>query len=300
MRGEKIMSVPLDLSLISQLLNEQRTQGDLNNLTKPGFFYVVSPTNTPNDNESWCHVINLVNYSYNEHTAENMRIFQIYINDHIDDNTVWYRQYCPGWSAWERFATATDLADYVTKNFLATTLADYYNKGVIDEKLGSKVNNSDLVADYYNKTDVDALINTINSQLVDKANYMIGQVASVSARFYDATGTVHSETVDVCLTLIVGGLEALVKLEKTHAHFTLQDDYPVNTKLTKIAISTEAFSTGQALPATITIKDELDTKIVATLDTDNSDREFFIYNVPTNLQTVPIAKGTKLDVFFLQ
>ena len=43
------MSVPLDLSLISQLLNEQPTQGDLNNLSKPGFFFVTDPTNAPND-----------------------------------------------------------------------------------------------------------------------------------------------------------------------------------------------------------------------------------------------------------
>ena len=66
------MSVPLDLSLINQLLNEQRTQGDLNNLTKSGFFYVLWPTNTPNDRKNSCHVINLVNYISNAHTAENI------------------------------------------------------------------------------------------------------------------------------------------------------------------------------------------------------------------------------------
>ena len=110
------MSVPLDLSLINQLLNEQRTTGDLNALTKPGFFYVVWPTNTPNDRTSYCHVINLVNYVSNEHTEENMRIFQMYISDTREDNTIWYRKYDNGWTAWERFATATDLSNSPTNN----------------------------------------------------------------------------------------------------------------------------------------------------------------------------------------
>ena len=110
------MSVPLDLSLINQLLNEQRTTGDLNALTKPGFFYVVWPTNTPNDRTSYCHVINLVNYISNEHTAENMRIFQMYISDTREDNTIWYRKYDNGWTAWERFATATDLPNSTPNN----------------------------------------------------------------------------------------------------------------------------------------------------------------------------------------
>ena len=110
------MSVPLDLSLINQLLNEQRTTGDLNALTKSGFFYVVWPTNTPNDSTSYCHVINLVNYISNEHTEENMRIFQMYISDTRNDNTIWYRKYDNGWTDWERFATATDLPNSPTNN----------------------------------------------------------------------------------------------------------------------------------------------------------------------------------------
>ena len=110
------MSVPLDLSLINQLLNEQRTTGDLNALNKPGFFYVMYPTNTPNDSTSWCHVINLVNYMANAHTAENRRTFQIYINDNRTDNTIWYRKYSGEWTDWERFATATDLPNSPTNN----------------------------------------------------------------------------------------------------------------------------------------------------------------------------------------
>lgn len=110
------MSVPLDLSLISQLLTEQRTDGDLNNLTKPGFFFVRWPTNTPNNRTSYCHVINLVHYITNEHTAESMRVFQIYVTDTRHDNTVWYRKYSDQWTAWERFATATDLPNSTTNN----------------------------------------------------------------------------------------------------------------------------------------------------------------------------------------
>lgn len=240
----------------------------------------------------------------------------------------------------QNYVKTTDLADYVTKNLLATTLADYYAKGVIDEKLNGKVNNSDLVADYYNKTDVDALINTINSELADyynkgvideklnskvnnsdlvadyynktdvdalintinsalnyKALYTKTPMDNVAAKIYDNNGTVHSETADNSEAILVGKLTdgAFVK---THASFTLQDVYPVNTKFTKIAISTEAMGFGFVLPAAITIIFAAATKIIATLDTDNSDSEFFIYNVPTNLQTVPIEKGKFFDVYY--
>ena len=120
------MSVPLDLSLISQLLTEQRTTGDLNALTKPGFFYVTDPTNTPNEYDAWCHVINLVNYSDNVYDEHHLRIFQIYINDHIDKNTVWYRKYNNVWTAWERFVTATDIQNTMTKIDDQPTLSKWY------------------------------------------------------------------------------------------------------------------------------------------------------------------------------
>ena len=105
------MSVPLDLSLINQLLNEQRTTGDLNDLTKPGFFLVLWPTNTPNNLPDTCHVINLVNYN-----AGYMLAFQIYINDSRTDKTIWFRKYSNGWTEWERFATASDLPNSTTNN----------------------------------------------------------------------------------------------------------------------------------------------------------------------------------------
>ena len=243
----------------------------------------------------------------------------------------------------QNYVKTTDLADYVTKNILATTLENYYAKGVIDEKLGSKVNNSDLVADYYNKTDVDALINTINSELEDyynkgvideklnskvnnsdlvadyynktdvdalintintqlnmKASYMVDMSPSVSAEFYDATGTAHHERSDETTRFYVLSSDYLNQSVATvKASFTLKDDYPVNTKLAKIAFSNNMFDdVGQIVPATITIKWSSGT-IVATLDTDNSDRDYFIYNVPTNLQTELIGKGTEFDVCFI-
>ena len=247
----------------------------------------------------------------------------------------------------QNYVKTTDLVDYVTKNLLATTLEnyyakgvideklnskvnnsdlvadyynktdvdalintinseleDYYNKGVIDEKLGSKVNNSDLVADYYNKTDVDALINTINTQLNNKANYMINPI-TFNARFYDATGTAHlesSEETELFTILSSDRIHETVRRRK--AHFTLKDDYPVNTKLAKIAFSHKVFSfnsfNGFIVPSTITIVFPANSTLVATLDTDNSDTEYFIYKVPTNLQTETIGKGTEFDVCFLQ
>ena len=132
------MSVPLDLSLISQLLNEQRTEGDLNNLTKPGFFYVANPTNTPNGLATWCHVINLLIYDDNVYDEPHLRKFQIYINDDKRDNTVWYRQYNKGWTDWERFVTATDLQNSTTKIDDQTTLAQW--KGMISYKDGNYTN----------------------------------------------------------------------------------------------------------------------------------------------------------------
>lgn len=132
------MSVPLDLSLISQLLTEQRTTGDLNALIKPGFFYVTDPTNVPNNYSAWCHVINLVNYT--DEATNGKRIFQIYINDHIDNNTVWYRQHtlgeaAVGWTAWERFVTATDLQNSTTKIDDQTILSKWY--GTLSYKDGA-------------------------------------------------------------------------------------------------------------------------------------------------------------------
>ena len=120
------MSVPLDLSLISQLLNEQRTTGDLNALTKPGFFYVTQPTNTPNNVTTWCHVINIVNYITDEPIEAYIRIVQIYIRDNSNDKTMWCRKYSGEWSAWERFVTGTDLPNSMTKIDDQTTLAKWY------------------------------------------------------------------------------------------------------------------------------------------------------------------------------
>ena len=241
----------------------------------------------------------------------------------------------------QNYVKTTDLADYVTKNLLATTLADYYakgvideklngkvnnsdlvadyynktdvdalintinseledyyNKGVIDEKLNSKVNNSDLVADYYNKTDVDALINTINTQLGTKAT-AIGDQMPISAEIYDTTGAAHSETSVSSHRVDVGTLSDGL-IGKVLATFELKDDYPVNTKLTKITFSPQTFDMMTPLvPATITITITGD-MIVATLDTDNSDTEHFIYNVPTKLQTKNIGKGTEVAVYYLQ
>lgn len=242
----------------------------------------------------------------------------------------------------QNYVKTTDLADYVTKNLLSTTLADYYakgvideklngkvnnsdlvadyynkseidalintinsqladyyDKGVIDEKLGSKVNNSDLVADYYNKTDVDALINTINTQLDAKAN-VYGYPITFTAEIYDTTGTAHSETSDPFQMVFVGKQSDGV-IGKANVTFELKDDYPVNTKLTKIAFNREAFGMLRPfVPATITISTDINTFIVATLDTDNSDTDHFIYNVPTKLQTETISNGTVFTVYYAQ
>ena len=250
----------------------------------------------------------------------------------------------------QNYVKTTDLADYVTKNLLATTLENYYAKGVIDEKLGSKVNNSDLVADYYNKTDVDALINTINSELEDyynkgvideklnskvnnsdlvadyynktdvdalinpinsalnyKANYETC-TNSVNVQIYDTTGAAHNENVVTGYTHIIGFFDS-VSVAKRKLSVTLHADYPDNTKLAKIAFSPSVFESidvsshaniAPIVPAMLTIEFTDSSPIVATLDTDNSDTEHFIYNVPTNLQNKTISKYTVFNVYYLQ
>ena len=250
----------------------------------------------------------------------------------------------------QNYVKTTDLADYVTKNLLATTLADYYAKGVIDEKLNGKVNNSDLVADYYNKTDVDALINTINSELADyynkgvideKLNSKVNNsdlvadyynktdvdalintinrnfnyvskyelsVTSVNVQIYDTTGAAHNENAVNSNTHIIGVIDN-VSPAKRELSFTLHADYPDNTKLAKIAFSPSVFehidpapqvNIAPIVPAMLTIKFTNSSPIVATLDTDNSDTEHFIYNVPTNLQNKTISQYTVFKVYFLQ
>ena len=178
---------------------------------------------------------------------------------------------------------------------------------MIDEKLNSKVNNSDLVADYYNKTDVDALINTINSELNYKVNYE-QCVKTVNVQIYDTSGATHNENGVNSDTYIIGVIDN-VSVAKRELSFTLHADYPDNTKLAKIAFSPSVFehidNVSQAniapiVPAMLTIKFTDSSPIVATLDTDNSDTEHFIYNVPTNLQNKTISKYTVFNVYFLQ
>ena len=250
----------------------------------------------------------------------------------------------------QNYVKTTDLADYVTKNLLATTLADYYAKGVIDEKLNSKVNNSDLVADYYNKTDVDALINTINSELEDYYNKGVideklnskvnnsdlvadyynktdvdalintinsalnnkaiyeARMNTVNVQIYDTTGAAHNENTVNSSTFVIGSFDNASPAKRILS-FCLHADYPDNTKLAKIAFSPSVFEHIEfvdladiylLVPAMLTIKFTDSSPIVATLDTDNSDGEHFIYNVPTNLQNKTISKYTVVKVYFLQ
>ena len=48
--------------------------------------------------------------------------------DYMTDNTVWYRKYYGEWTAWERFATATDLQNSTTKIDDQTTISKWYGR----------------------------------------------------------------------------------------------------------------------------------------------------------------------------
>lgn len=112
------MSIPLNLSLFSGVLTAKTVSGDLNNITKPGFYFVQNPTNGPTTN--WGHLF----VNYNGTTGDGYRVVQLFVTDTTsgDGHGLWSRVKMgnSAWSAWEHYATTNYVTNEVTR--LLTTV----------------------------------------------------------------------------------------------------------------------------------------------------------------------------------
>lgn len=104
------MSVPLDLNLIQRLLNEQSYDGDLNDLTKPGLYYIPNGNanvHTPSSG-NWGHVL--------VSNAEN-KTAQLWIDDNVFNGGphIFLRVFNSSWSNWTSFATMAQVTAEVTR-----------------------------------------------------------------------------------------------------------------------------------------------------------------------------------------
>lgn len=112
------MTLPLNLSLFSGVLTSQTVSGDLNDITKSGFYFVKNPTNGPTTN--WGHLI----VNYNDLTGYDYREVQLFVTDTSsgDGHGIWsrFKTSTAEWSPWEHYATT----DYVTNEItsLLTTV----------------------------------------------------------------------------------------------------------------------------------------------------------------------------------
>ena len=105
------MTLPLNLSLFTHVLNSKTVTGDLNELTTSGFYYVQHPTNSPTT--AWVHAI--VNSS-----ADNNHVIQLVLPDNGSEG-VYYRDRTSGsWASWSKLVTMDQVTAEVTR--LLTTV----------------------------------------------------------------------------------------------------------------------------------------------------------------------------------
>lgn len=105
------MTLPLNLSLFTHVLNSKTVTGDLNELTTSGFYYVKQPTNSPTT--AWVHA--LVNSS-----DDTNHVIQLVMPDNGSEG-VYYRDRTSGsWSSWSKLVT-DDYVTYLVKQLLTTT-----------------------------------------------------------------------------------------------------------------------------------------------------------------------------------
>ena len=105
------MTLPLNLSLFTHVLNSKTVTGDLNKLTTSGFYYVQQPTNSPTT--AWVHVI--VNVS-----ADKKHVIQLLLPDHGSEGAYYRDQTSGSWSSWSKLVT-DDYVTYLVKQLLTTT-----------------------------------------------------------------------------------------------------------------------------------------------------------------------------------
>lgn len=100
------MTLPLNLSLFTHVLNSKTVTGDLNELTTSGFYYVQQPTNSPTPH--WVHAI--VNSS-----DDKQHVIQLVLPDNGSEG-VYYRDQTSGsWSSWTKLVTMNQVTAEITR-----------------------------------------------------------------------------------------------------------------------------------------------------------------------------------------
>lgn len=99
------MTLPLNLSLFTHVLNSKTVTGDLNDLTTSGFYYVQQPTNSPVT--AWVHVI--VNSS-----DDNKHATQLLLPDNGSAGAYYRDQTNGSWSSWSHLVTSDQVTAEVT------------------------------------------------------------------------------------------------------------------------------------------------------------------------------------------
>lgn len=105
------MTLPLNLSLFTHVLNSKTVTGDLNKLTTSGFYFVKQPTNSPTT--AWPHVI--VNYSEHEN-----HVLQLALPGNGSEGAYYRQQINGSWSSWTKLVTMDQVTAEITR--LLTTV----------------------------------------------------------------------------------------------------------------------------------------------------------------------------------
>lgn len=105
------MTLPLNLSLFTHVLNTKTVTGDLNELTTSGFYYVHHATNSPTN--AWPHVI--VNSS-----ADKKHVIQLLLPDNGSEGAYYRDQTSGSWSSWSNLVNRDQVTAEVTR--LLTTV----------------------------------------------------------------------------------------------------------------------------------------------------------------------------------
>ena len=100
------MTLPLNLSLFTHVLNSKTVTGDLNELTTSGFYYVQQPTNSPTT--AWVHAIVNAN-------DDNKHVLQLVLPDNGNEG-MYYRDRTSGsWSSWSKLVTMDQVTAEITR-----------------------------------------------------------------------------------------------------------------------------------------------------------------------------------------
>lgn len=105
------MTLPLNVSLFTHVLNSKTVTGDLDELTKSGFYYVKEPTNSPTT--AWPHM--LVNASDDQN-----HVIQLLWPDSTSEGSYYRNQINGSWSSWIRLVTMDQVTAEITR--LLTTV----------------------------------------------------------------------------------------------------------------------------------------------------------------------------------